>query len=625
MPRRRRTSIRQEPSLDTATPQVHSHAPETTSTETASPVEHQVIQMQRQVGNQSVSRMLQTQRTHDVTPVQRNGVVQALFGFSAAEKKEKKRTTDYQSALEARERFNEYKYSFEEYANDKNYTFEKTHPKEAALIQTYEEIESLKKKLESALGSSGFWVGVWSFLGGKTKADEVSAEQGGTLTPQQEADIQKLASYGEDGIKALNDIGLLTPEQAEAKADELKSKKSNEISKAIKKLSTKHQLQIATYLSRKIGNGVSARGDAMQINVQDIQMEVFAHKIAYKGTTDGAIQEILDTWGYEKQFRRTVEGSGIFAGLIMPKNGSNAKPVMVFKGTNPKKASDIAADLDPIAVGFSTFQYHKGEIQSMLGEAGQKVLVTGHSLGGALAQHCVSAFPESVERLVTFQAPAISMAQALAFKLNKDKPSVTHHFAEGDVVDLAGGKHLDGEFFRHDPGFFSHTKFLLMAPEYAQARQQMGLTDEMLAKLNIKPSTNANPVERFESHPNWVMRFFAESLRTAVSPLGVIPWIAGFFQSNTVKLGDETIKNNAYAGAKQKFTDYKKKAEKPGWFSDAPGIKVGEVEKIIDKMIKSNPEYRSTAGGEGIAQAAHEILNIDLVLSEGRIIKFEKK
>lgn len=612
------------------------------SPESAAPEMNPVLQMQQNVGNRHVSRMIQAQREGHASSASTapSGMVQRIFGWSAAEKAEKKRNDDYQNALAVKERFEEQKYAFEDSARDKNNTFESKHPKEAQIIAEYQaeeqrraEIDRLKSEIESQLGSGGFFAGVWSFLGGSNKDDKVAEETGGQLTPVQEQKINRLVELGDRGKAALKDLNLLLPADAAQKAQEIMALgDAKKISKAMKKYSTREQMQIATVLSRLMG-GITARGDANQINPQDIQLEVFAHKIAYKGTEDPEIKNLLDQWGYEKSYRRTVEGSGIFAGLIMPKQGSNATPVMVFKGTNPKKASDIAADLDPIAVGFSTFQYHKDTIGSILGEAGQKVLVTGHSLGGALAQHCTSAFPGNVSRLVTFQAPAISSAQALAFKFAKDKPQVTHHFAVGDVVDLAGGKHLEGEFFRHDPsdgmlgGIIkadSHTKFLLMAPEYQQAREQMGLTDETLQKLGIQKYSNAEPVKRFGTHPNWFKRILVETVRTAASPLGVIPWVIGFFQQNTVKLGDDTIQNNAYALAKKKFEDYKKKAEKPGWFSAAPGVKTSEVMKIIEDIIQSDPNYATNAGAEGIAHAAYDVLHYHVVIENGAITEFRK-
>jgi len=91
-----------------------------------------------------------------------------------------------------------------------------------------------------------------------------------------------------------------------------------------------------------------------------------------------------------------------------------------------------------------------------------------------------SAFTGNISKVVTFQAPGISQEQVRQFNNNvndmeeDERPEVVHHLATGDIVDLAGGKHIGGsglytgkgnaEFFLHNlesSGPNNHTKFLL--------------------------------------------------------------------------------------------------------------------------------------------------------------------
>lgn len=87
--------------------------------------------------------------------------------------------------------------------------------------------------------------------------------------------------------------------------------------------------------------------------------------------------------------------------------------------------------------------------------AGGKVIVCGHSLGGAVAQLAAAHFPGNVQRIVTFQSPGIPKEEAdKVDKYNKnaapeDKIQSTHHRAEGDIVHTAGEALTDGDVFTY--------------------------------------------------------------------------------------------------------------------------------------------------------------------------------
>jgi hypothetical protein len=100
----------------------------------------------------------------------------------------------------------------------------------------------------------------------------------------------------------------------------------------------------------------------------------------------------------------------------------------------------MLTDFDPRGVGFGQFQ---GNNQVLAGIA-QKypgATVTGHSLGGALAQRYAAEF--GAGEVVTFNSPGIDKGTAAKFQ--KGKTKVTHYVSHGDPVSLGGEKFIDGE------------------------------------------------------------------------------------------------------------------------------------------------------------------------------------
>ncbi|MCF4967601.1 hypothetical protein CV014_10990 [Nostoc sp. CMAA1605] len=166
--------------------------------------------------------------------------------------------------------------------------------------------------------------------------------------------------------------------------------------------------------------------------------------------------------GFQEQWfpdgKVTNAGSGLNYGLLLPTAeglAAGKHPILAFRGT-----SDLATvwqDLDLNSPGHGGIQqiltgFSVSYVKGIVAQSG-KLDVTGHSLGGALAQHFVGTFPDLVRRLVTFQsaAPNAKQYHKNIEALPEDaRPEVVHHIAKGDVVDLAGGEHLKGTFFEHD-------------------------------------------------------------------------------------------------------------------------------------------------------------------------------
>jgi hypothetical protein len=69
--------------------------------------------------------------------------------------------------------------------------------------------------------------------------------------------------------------------------------------------------------------------------------------------------------------------------------------------------------------------------------------------------------------------------------------------------------------FRHSPGGgpTSHTKFLLTTPELQSQRDELGLTDDVLARMGIAKQTNHRPIEHHEQYPHPVKNAIDETVR----------------------------------------------------------------------------------------------------------------
>ncbi|HCA97503.1 MAG TPA: hypothetical protein DEP38_23700 [Cyanobacteria bacterium UBA9226] len=302
------------------------------------------------------------------------------------------------------------------------------------------------------------------------------------------------------------------------------------------KLQMKPQRDISDIQRDLIDENAASKVDSI-----DVVYELIAHKLAYDGQ-DGISAEAgkwLDSQGYQQNWIGTVKGSGLFCGLLMPKEGSQKTPVLAFKGTEPDKAGDVMADLDPIAVGFTAFKAKQEEVQNLISRAGGKVDVTGHSLGGALAQQAASAFPGSIQKAVTFQAPGISQEQVRQFNNipEEERPEMVHHIATGDIVDLAGGKHLGGsglytgegkaQFYLHNlessgPG--NHTKFLLQDEAFKQQQEEVGIDQNAREAFDLKSEQIGvnEKVGMYDDNPFAGTQFITERARELAAPGGAL-------------------------------------------------------------------------------------------------------
>jgi hypothetical protein len=139
--------------------------------------------------------------------------------------------------------------------------------------------------------------------------------------------------------------------------------------------------------------------------------------------------------------------TGFFAYALIPTK-STVPRILVFRGTEPASKLDLKTDLDPAGVGDAVFKVNQfligAQLTAMNTQPGNATVITGHSLGGALAQWTSVTFPELVQQTVTFNSPGVTFAAAGQFAKAKKKPKVSHYVTRGDLVSSAGEAHIDG-------------------------------------------------------------------------------------------------------------------------------------------------------------------------------------
>lgn len=274
-------------------------------------------------------------------------------------------------------------------------------------------------------------------------------------------------------------------------------------------------------------------GDAHEVSNQDVILEQLAHQGAY-GRLDN---RKLEAWGYRMVGAHQDPESGFRAVLYVPTeealageteqakiikaiHGGAPPPVLAFRGTAEKRG--VQDDTNRRGVGTYQFASNEADVQAMMGEAGGKVIVCGHSLGGALAQLAATHFPGNVSRVVTFQAPAIEQEEV--DKLNdynaaaapEDKVESTHHRAEGDLVHTAGEALTEGDVFTYESvgvgNPMDHMSYPLARLSAARGDMLPGVNDEQMGEKGGDKLVRVEKSDSKEEKSGWFSRF-AEGAR----------------------------------------------------------------------------------------------------------------
>jgi probable HAF family extracellular repeat protein len=185
----------------------------------------------------------------------------------------------------------------------------------------------------------------------------------------------------------------------------------------------------------------------LTIMVGDSLFEKVAREYAYASHSD---QDLLG-FGYSVDAVFTDAGTGFYAlGL----KSSDGHYILGFRGTDSfLDPGDILTDADPRGVGFDQFAANRLAVEQWMdqvGASGERVSLTGHSLGGALAQWFAVDYTsqgKQVGKVVTFNSPGISRESANRFRPDLSVgDGATHYVTNGDVASLAGEAFLAGHY-----------------------------------------------------------------------------------------------------------------------------------------------------------------------------------
>ena len=199
----------------------------------------------------------------------------------------------------------------------------------------------------------------------------------------------------------------------------------------------------------------------------DAVLEQMSHGATYAGNETGDVvshgegvdtdrRAMLEQAGYQSEPRLISGANGFQMVVYMPAEGAEGvRPVVSFRGTS--ESADVVSDLNPDGVGEDQYSANEELIQQQIALAneasgGMGVEMTGHSLGGALAQMAAARNPDAVGNITTFQAAGVSQEDVERMRAHNEErerqglPPInsTHYRMEGDIVPNAGEGFTDG-------------------------------------------------------------------------------------------------------------------------------------------------------------------------------------
>ncbi|MDO4575003.1 MAG: fibronectin type III domain-containing protein [Planctomycetia bacterium] len=144
-----------------------------------------------------------------------------------------------------------------------------------------------------------------------------------------------------------------------------------------------------------------------------------------------------------------VDKNTDFDAYALTPNNNNYPSILVFRGTYDEL--DFIEDLNPNGIGINQYQANKTTIHNWMKKQ-NGVILTGHSMGGAMAQLFASEYTSTnLQGVITFNSPGICQELASTFETNWNGkasfPVVEHHVTSGDIVSLAGEAFLHGDVY----------------------------------------------------------------------------------------------------------------------------------------------------------------------------------
>lgn len=173
------------------------------------------------------------------------------------------------------------------------------------------------------------------------------------------------------------------------------------------------------------------------------KLELLAKKLAYFNPKNGE-RFIFPVDGklVEYEAKEIHLWQGMFAHGFKPVDpDEEAPPILAFSGTfisvsHRGALAKIAADFDPRGVGYIAYSNGKGEIEKWLNEVKGDVLITGHSLGGALARYVAIDHADRTKACFTFSAPGISAKYGKKWKKINQIPMYNFNHREDKIPKL---------------------------------------------------------------------------------------------------------------------------------------------------------------------------------------------
>lgn len=160
-------------------------------------------------------------------------------------------------------------------------------------------------------------------------------------------------------------------------------------------------------------------------------------------------------------------------------------PVLALSGTEATanlgdQLLSLFTDTNPQGIGYDQFAANLAALAAWLDLASNpddnitlRPTITGHNVGGALAQWIATAYTQDVSKrlgeIVTFNASGISQVVADTFFLSSSQ-GVTHYITSGDLASLAGEAFIRGQYIVSDFGLdpndpaWAHIEELHLAP-----------------------------------------------------------------------------------------------------------------------------------------------------------------
>ncbi len=235
--------------------------------------------------------------------------------------------------------------------------------------------------------------------------------------------------------------------------------------------------------------------------------EFLAKDVAYRDWSEGNTVD-LQQLGFhqsivltiDRVFRDNVTGFDAFGLYVEGDNPSNVEPILAVRGS-VDFLTDWFDDFNPSGVGVGQFEANRVEILAWLRDISRRTAlrpsITGHSLGGALAQLVASEYTRQasenlsetlfLDELITFNSPAVARRYADQFRSDFVRGGVMHYITNGDPVSMAGEAFLKGFWRRYSFSdiniVHNHTHPVLV--EKTTAILDNGETDERLRAPDV--------------------------------------------------------------------------------------------------------------------------------------------